>query len=77
MESAVSNNGSKKVEKVFHAAVEAVNRGDIGKGKAGLAWVLDRDPEYAAAWLWLACCLNDDKAKQDCYKRAAAIASRT
>jgi Tfp pilus assembly protein PilF len=72
--SAGNNNGS-KVDEVFQMAVDAVNRGETGKGKAALAWVLDQDPNYAAAWLWLACCLQDDEAKQNCYRRASAISS--
>jgi Tfp pilus assembly protein PilF len=72
--SAGNNNGS-KVEQVFQMAVDAVDRGEISKGKAALAWVLDQDPNYAAAWLWLACCLQDDEAKQNCYRRASAITS--
>jgi Tfp pilus assembly protein PilF len=71
----VGNNNGSKVDEVFQMAVDAVNRGEIGKGKAALAWVLDQDPNFAAAWLWLACCLQDDEAKQNCYRRASAITS--
>ena len=68
--------GRSTIEEAIDIAVEAVNRGDMGKGKAALNWVLEQDPENTTAWLWLACCMTDDEAKQDCYKHVSLITSR-
>jgi Tfp pilus assembly protein PilF len=64
------------IEEALTVAVQAVDRGDLGKGKAALNWVLQQDPENTTAWLWMACCVTDDDAKQDCYRRVSSIISR-
>jgi Tfp pilus assembly protein PilF len=63
------------VEQALKIGVAAVDQGDLGKGKAALSWVLKQDPNNTTAWLWMACCLPDDSAKQECYRRVSLIST--
>lgn len=71
------NGGSQTIEEALQIGVAAVDRGELEKGKAALSWVLKHDPRNTTAWLWMACCLPDDHAKQECYRRVSAISSGT
>ena len=64
------------IEEALDIAVEAVNRGELGKGKAALSWILEQDPNNTTAWLWMACCVTDDSVKQDCYQKVSTIVSQ-
>ena len=64
------------IEEALDIAVEAVNRGEFGKGKAALNWILEQDPNNTTAWLWMACCVTEDSAKQDCYRKVSTIVSQ-
>lgn len=70
-------NGNGKVKVSIQEAIEigisAVKRGEVANGRRALQWVLEKDPNNTTAWLWLACCLEDDKAKDECYRRVSSI----
>lgn len=61
------------IQDALAIAISAVNRGEVGEGKKALKWILEQDPDNTSAWLWLACCLPDDKAKEECYRRVSLI----
>lgn len=63
------------MEEALEFAVQAVNCGDFGRGKAALSWILKQDPNHAMAWIWMACCVNDDAAKAECYRRASMLSN--
>ena len=58
------------IQDAIDSAVEAIQRGDLGHGRATLTWVLREDPSNRLAWLWMACCVNEDEAREECYRRA-------
>ena len=60
------------VEEAIEFAVQAIDRGDYKLGNAALDWVLQKEPDNAVAWLWMACCLTDEEAKRSCYSRISS-----
>lgn len=60
-------------EQALDYAVCAIKRGDPSRGQAALAWVLQRDPSNVVAWLWMAECLPEGQAKQECLRRVTAL----
>jgi Tfp pilus assembly protein PilF len=60
-------------EQALDYAVSAIKRGDSSRGKAALAWVLQREPSNVVAWLWMAECLPESPAKQECLQRVTAL----
>jgi hypothetical protein len=60
-------------EQALDFAVSAIKRGDSSRGQAALAWVLQREPSNVVAWLWMAECLPDSDAKQECLSRVTAL----
>lgn len=65
--------GTGTISQALQIAIEAVNRGEINRGRKALAWVLKHDPNNAVAWLWMACCSPDDASRQECYRRVTSI----
>lgn len=65
------------IDEALDFAIEAVNRGELQKAKSALGWIIKQDPSNTTAWLWMACCVMDDEAKQACYKRVSMIAARS
>ena len=65
-----SNSG---LTEAVQSAVEAIQRGDLGQGRATLTWVLRENPKDRLAWLWMACCVTDEPARDECYRRASTI----
>jgi hypothetical protein len=63
------------IDQAIEHGIDAVNRGDIREGKAALSWVLHRDPKNKVAWIWMACCVPEDEAKAECYRRASKISA--
>ena len=61
------------IQDAIESAVEAIQRGDLGHGRATLTWVLREDPANRLAWLWMACCVTEDEARQECYRRASHV----
>ena len=61
------------IKEAITSAVDSINRGDLGRGKATLTWVLREDPGNRVAWLWMACCVNEDHAREECYRRASRL----
>jgi Tfp pilus assembly protein PilF len=61
------------ISQALQIAIEAVNQGELGRGRKALAWVLKHDPNNAVAWLWMACCSPDDASRQECYRRVTSI----
>lgn len=60
------------VSDAISSAVEAIQRGDLGQGRATLSWVLRQQPENRLAWVWMACCLQEEAAREECYHRASS-----
>lgn len=64
-----------RVEEAIQSAIEAIQRGDLGQGRATLTWVIREQPDNRLAWVWMACCVEQESARDECYQRASAIAS--
>jgi Tfp pilus assembly protein PilF len=64
-----------KVNQAISSAVEAIQRGDFGRGRATLTWVLNAQPNNRLAWLWMACCVNEETERDECYRRVSRIPS--
>jgi Tfp pilus assembly protein PilF len=60
-------------EQALGYAVSAIKRGDSSRGQAALACVLQREPSNVVAWLWMAECLPESDAKQECLRRVTAL----
>ena len=61
------------IEEAISSAVEAIQQGDLGQGQATLSWVVREDPDNRLAWVWLAACLSEEEARDECYRRASRI----
>jgi len=61
------------IEEAISSAVEAIGRGDLGEGRTTLSWVVKEEPDNRLAWVWLAACMDDESAREDCYKRASEV----
>lgn len=61
------------VEEAILSAVEAIQRGDIGQGRATLSWVVRKEPDNRLAWVWLATCVAEEEARDECYRRASRV----
>jgi hypothetical protein len=61
------------IEEAISSAVDAISRGDLGQGRATLSWVVREEPDNRLAWVWLAACVEDDSARDECYKRASEV----
>jgi hypothetical protein len=61
------------IEEALSSAIDAIQRGDLGEGRATLSWVVREDPDNRLAWVWLAACVDDESARDDCYKRASEV----
>jgi hypothetical protein len=61
------------IEEALNTGIQAVEGGDFERGHAVLSWVVQREPENAVAWIWLACCAQDDTVREACYRRVSAI----
>jgi Tfp pilus assembly protein PilF len=59
------------VDEAMEFAIMAIEKGEHDKAKSALSWVLQRDPHNGLAWLWMACCVPDEGAKSECYRRAS------
>ena len=64
-----------RIEEAITSAVDAIQRGDLGQGRTTLSWVLREEPKNRLAWVWMACCVHDDNAREECYRRASAVPS--
>lgn len=62
------------VNQALEFAVEAISDGDPSRGRAALSWILEQQPGNRTAWIWMACCVADEPARQECYRRASATA---
>ncbi|MFV1859672.1 MAG: hypothetical protein ACC647_10040 [Anaerolineales bacterium] len=63
----------KPIEEAISSAVEAIQQGDLGQGRATLSWVVREEPNNRLAWVWLAACVNEEEARDECYRRASRI----
>jgi Tfp pilus assembly protein PilF len=68
--------GNSDLTEAVQSAVEAIQRGDLGQGRATLTWVLRENPGDRLAWLWMACCVTDEPERDECYRRASKIPDR-
>ena len=62
-------NETPNIEEALEYAIDAIERGKIKLGNKALGWVLQREPDNRVAWLWMACTLPDENAKQACYSQ--------
>jgi Tfp pilus assembly protein PilF len=60
------------VNEAMSFAVGAIHRGESHKARQALGWVLERDPHNNLAWIWMAVCVDNESAKQECYRRAGS-----
>ena len=58
------------LEEALEFGVDAIDRGDLKLGSETMQWVLEREPNNSLAWLWLACTVDDEFKRQECYLRA-------
>ena len=61
------------IEEAITSAVEAIQRGDLGQGRTTLSWVVREEPDNRLAWVWLATCVDDDSARDECYRQASEV----
>lgn len=61
------------VKQALDGAANAIKRGDLETGKAGLKWVLEREPDNVLAWLWMSRCTESSEAKVECFNRVLAV----
>lgn len=73
IEALMSTAATPTSDQALDYAVSAIKRGDSSRGQAALAWVLQREPSNVVAWLWMAECLPESEAKQDCLRRVTAL----
>ena len=66
----MNGRGPSSVHEAMEVAIGAIDRGEASKAKQALGWVLQRDPNNGLAWIWMAACVDDESAKQECYRRA-------
>jgi Tfp pilus assembly protein PilF len=62
------------IEEGLEVAIAALQQDDFNRARSLLTQILQHDPRNADAWLWMAACVPDEKAKRDCYRRAEAAA---
>lgn len=67
----MNGNGHANVNEAMDLALGALEQGEQSKAKKALGWILQRDPGNGLAWIWMAACLEDEMAKQECYRRAS------
>jgi len=72
-EAIMTNAANPTSEQALDYAVTAIKRGESSRGQAALAWVLQREPSNVVAWLWMAECLPEGNAKQECLARVTAL----
>lgn len=66
----MNGQGLSSVNEAMEMAIGAIDRGEASKAKQALGWVLQRDPNNGLAWIWMAAVVDDESAKQECYRRA-------
>jgi len=64
------SNQTDSVEEALQLGIDAINRGDLELGSDILEWVLEREPQNEIAWLWMACTVDDEAKKRECYIRS-------
>jgi len=63
------------IKEALDRAAILIKRGNLAEGKAGIEWVLERDPDNVLAWLWMTRCVIGRRAKLECYQRVLSIDS--
>jgi len=61
------------IKEALDASANAIKSGDLKTGKAGLRWILERDPNNVLAWLWMSRCTESVEEKLECFNRVLAI----
>jgi hypothetical protein len=62
---------TRTLDQALDIAVEVISDGDPSRGRAALSWILEQDSRNRTAWIWMACCVADEPARQECYRRAS------
>ena len=57
------------IDEAVQFAAQAIDNGDLHKGKSMLNQVLEQVPSHPIAWMWMACCVSDEEMKRECYRR--------
>ncbi len=60
-------------EEALSYAIGSIRRADVARGRKALTWVLQRDPENVAAWLWLANCSEDPRQRAVCLRKVTEL----
>ena len=60
------------LQEALDFGIDAIDRGDMKLGSETMQWVLEREPQNSLAWLWLACTVDDEIKKRECYVRATS-----
>ncbi|HEY9088999.1 MAG TPA: hypothetical protein VIO36_12580, partial [Anaerolineaceae bacterium] len=65
--------GTSSVGQRFQQAVWLAQQGKREAAASVFAGIVTQEPEYEAAWLWLAACLDDPARRRYCLERALQI----
>lgn len=60
-------------EKALSFALRSAERADLETARAALRWVLRREPENVAAWMWLERCSETSGSANRCSDRIAEL----
>jgi Tfp pilus assembly protein PilF len=67
------SNQTDNIEEALTLGIDAVHRGDMKQATEILQWVLEMEPGNQVAWLWLACTVDDEVKKRECYIRSGSM----
>ena len=62
-----------QIENLFAQAREAISAGDREEGRRLLAAIIQADPTFAPAWLWMSAVLDEPDQRRDCLERVLAL----
>jgi len=69
----MATNSVPTTDEALQFAVSSIKKSDYSRGRKALKWVLKREPENVAAWLWMERCVEDVSQKGECFRRASAL----
>jgi hypothetical protein len=69
----MTQNEGSAIKEALDGAANAIKRGDLATGNAGLRWVLKREPNNVLAWLWMSRCVESAEQKAECFNRVLAV----
>lgn len=69
----VTRTQSPSTEEALAFAVRSAERADMETARAALRWVLRREPDNVAAWLWLKRCSQSQQSAQLCSTKVSEL----